>query len=248
MGCLWCYLDEAPLGSLLPTEHVLLVAVQHVTGMWVIRGMRMKAYFAATKVEAADAVKFGSLGAALTDAQHLAVGSPVGCIAVAKPKRRTPAETTIIKWAKEMKQKYMATGRLWAVQSNGTSGIGMPQQQFVMGGVQFPIQFGAISYPLYSAVFCSVLCCILKILNTLYSAVFRKCRIWANMPFCILSVFLNNERIHQNTLGIHSEAAAQLRWKMRTLGWGAPVTSFMRMSTFWALPRAEACSPRTAGT
>ena len=41
--------------------------------------------------------------------------------------------------------------------------------------------------------------------NTLYSAVFRKCRIWANMPFCILSVFLNNERIHQNTLGIHAK-------------------------------------------
>ena len=87
-------MSKAPLGSLLPTEHVLLVAVQHVTGMWVIRGMRMKAYFAATKVEAADAVKFGSPGAALTDAQHLAVGSPVGCIAVAKPKRRTAAETT----------------------------------------------------------------------------------------------------------------------------------------------------------
>ena len=88
---LFVVLDEAPLlGSLLPTEHVLLVAVQHVTGMWVIRGMRMKAYFAAIKVEAADAVKFGSLGAALTDAQHLAVGSPVGCIAVAKPRRKTP--------------------------------------------------------------------------------------------------------------------------------------------------------------
>ena len=25
------------------------------------------------------------------------------------------------------------------------------------------------------------------------------------MPFCILSVFLNNERIHQNTLGIHAK-------------------------------------------
>ena len=67
LGGLFVVLDEAPLGSLLPTEHVLLVAVQHVTGMWVIRGMRMKAYFAATKVEAADAAKFGSLGAALTD-------------------------------------------------------------------------------------------------------------------------------------------------------------------------------------
>ena len=74
------------------------------------------------------------------------------------------------------------------------------------GGVQFPIQFGTISYPLYSAVFCSVFYCILKNFgNTLYSAVFRKCRNWANVPFCILSVFLKNERIHQNTLKIHAE-------------------------------------------
>ena len=133
-GGLFVVLDEAPLGSLLPTEHVLLVAVQHVTGMWVIRGMRMKAYFAATKAEAADAAKFGSLGAALTDAQHLAVGSPVGCIAVAKPKRKTAVETTIFLWAREMEQRYMATGKLWVMQANGTRGIGMPQQQYVMGG------------------------------------------------------------------------------------------------------------------
>jgi hypothetical protein len=79
-------------------------------------------------------VRFGSLGAALTDAQHLAVSSPVGCIAVAKPKRRTPAETTIVEWAREMEQRYMATGKLWAVQANGTRGIGMPQQQYVIGG------------------------------------------------------------------------------------------------------------------
>ena len=65
-GGLFVVLDEAPLGSLLPTEHVLLVAVQHVTGMWVLSVMRMKAYCAAIKVEAADAAKFGSLGAALT--------------------------------------------------------------------------------------------------------------------------------------------------------------------------------------
>jgi hypothetical protein len=69
---------------------------------------------------------------------------------------------------------------------------------------------GAISYPIrsnfLSTVFCCILFCILKNSgNTLYSAVFRKCRIWANMPFCILSVFLNNERIHQNTLGIHAK-------------------------------------------
>ena len=28
----------------------------------------------------------------------------------------------------------MATGKLWAVQANGTRGIGMPQQQYVIGG------------------------------------------------------------------------------------------------------------------
>ena len=60
-GGLFVVLDEGPLGSLLPTERVLLVTVQHVTGMWILRGMRMKAYFAAIKVEAADAAKFGSL-------------------------------------------------------------------------------------------------------------------------------------------------------------------------------------------
>ena len=64
------------MGSLLQYEHVLLVAVQHVTGMWVVRGMRMKAYFAAVKIEAADALKYGSLMAAHNDAQHLVVGSP----------------------------------------------------------------------------------------------------------------------------------------------------------------------------
>ena len=31
-----------------------------------------------------------------------------------------------------------------------------PPPKVAGGGVQFPIQFGAISYPLYSAVFCSV--------------------------------------------------------------------------------------------
>ena len=70
-GGAFVVLDEAPMGSLLQNEHVLLVAVQHVTGMWVVRGMRMKAYFAAVKIEAADAVKYGSLMAALNDAQHL---------------------------------------------------------------------------------------------------------------------------------------------------------------------------------
>ena len=37
------------MGSLLANEHVLLVGVQHVTGMWVLRGMRMKAYTTNTR-------------------------------------------------------------------------------------------------------------------------------------------------------------------------------------------------------
>jgi hypothetical protein len=55
--------------------------------------------------------------------------------------------------------------------------------------VQFPIHCILLYFVLYSAVFLK------NFGNTLYSAVFRKCRIWANMPFCILSVFLNNERM-----------------------------------------------------
>ena len=60
-GGLFVVLDEAPIGRLLANEHVLLVGVQHVTGMWVLRGMRMKAYFSALKVDSTDAMKFGGL-------------------------------------------------------------------------------------------------------------------------------------------------------------------------------------------
>ena len=45
-GGLFVVLDEAPLvgqPACQSIEHVLLVGVQHVTGMWVLRGMRMKA-------------------------------------------------------------------------------------------------------------------------------------------------------------------------------------------------------------
>ena len=59
-------------------------------------------------------------------------------------------------------------------------------------------------YNFLSHVFCpyfAVFCRIFR--NTLYSAVFRKYRFWAKMTFRILSVFLNYERIHQNTLKIH---------------------------------------------
>ena len=93
-GGLFVVLDEAPMGSLLPKEHVLLVAVQHVNGTWVLRGMRMGAYFSAIRVEATDAAKYGSVKAALLDAQQLAVGIPAGSVALAKPRRRGATETT----------------------------------------------------------------------------------------------------------------------------------------------------------
>ena len=121
------------MGSLLANEHVLLVGEQHVTGMWVLRGMRMKAYFSALKVEAADASKYGGLEGALHDAQQLAVGSPAGCLAAVKPKRRGSTETSVMEWAREMEQQFMASGKLWALRSDGTLGLGMPQQTTVCG-------------------------------------------------------------------------------------------------------------------
>ena len=60
------------MGKLLANAHVLLVGVQHVTGMWVPRGMRMKAYLSAIKIESADAMNFGGVECALQDAQHIA--------------------------------------------------------------------------------------------------------------------------------------------------------------------------------
>ena len=51
-----------------------------------------------------------------------------------KPRRKSPAESTVAEWAKEMEQKYMTTGKLWAMRGDGTRGIGMPQQQYVSGG------------------------------------------------------------------------------------------------------------------
>ena len=54
------------MGKLLKDEHALLVGVQHVTGMWVLRGMRMKSYFSALRVEATDAAKFNGIEAALS--------------------------------------------------------------------------------------------------------------------------------------------------------------------------------------
>ena len=77
-GGLFVILNGAPMGSLLAKEHVLLVGVQHVSGMWVLRGMRMGAYVAALRIEAHEVGRCGSLKQALQDAQQLAVGFPNG--------------------------------------------------------------------------------------------------------------------------------------------------------------------------
>ena len=89
----------------------------------------MRAYFSALKVEAADALKYGGMEAALQDAQQLAVGSSAGCLAAAKPKRRGSTETSVMEWAREIEQRRMASGRSWAMAAHGTVGLGMPQQQ-----------------------------------------------------------------------------------------------------------------------
>ena len=124
------------------------MAVQHVTGMWVLRGMRMKAYFSAIKVETADAAKYGSLGAALIDAQHLVVGSPVGCVAIAKPKRRGSTETTVMEWAREVEQRYMATGRMWAMQ-----GVSWSRHVSGLRATGILASPGALSAPCARAIF-----------------------------------------------------------------------------------------------
>ena len=133
-GGLMVVLGEAPLPSLLKDEHVLLIAVQHVTGMWVIRGMRMIGVLCGAQDRKSDAVKYGSEGNALADAQQLAVGSPAGCLVAPKARRKSKNETTVSDWAREMEQRLMASGKLWAVRGDGTMGIGMPQQQFIAGG------------------------------------------------------------------------------------------------------------------
>jgi hypothetical protein len=127
-------LDEAPVGSLLPREHVLLVAVQRTDGLWVLRGMRIGAYFSAIKVKATDVVKYGSADAAVLDAQQLAVGIPDGNVATAKPRRVGATETTVTEWVREVERRYLATGGMWATQGDGTEGLGMPQLQYVVGG------------------------------------------------------------------------------------------------------------------
>ena len=125
------------MGSLLAKEHVLLVGVQHVSGMWVLRGMLMGAYVAALRIEAHEVGRCGSLKQALQDAQQLAVGFPNGGAAAAKARRKGSAEASVVEWARGMEQELVASGWLWVVQANGTRGLGKPQHQFVAGG-DFP--------------------------------------------------------------------------------------------------------------
>ena len=133
-GGVFVVLDEAPVGSLLPHEHVLLVAVQRVDGLWVLRGMRIAAYFSAMKAENEDAVKHGSAKQALLDAQQMVGGMPSGNVATAKPRRVGSTETTVAEWVRGVERRYLATGYLWSKRDDGTEGLGMPQLQFVVGG------------------------------------------------------------------------------------------------------------------
>ena len=133
-GGVFVALDEAPVGSLLHEEHVLLVAVQRVDGVWVLRGMRIGAYFSAMMVEAADVAKYGSAKLAVLNAQQMAVGMPSENVATAKPRRIGPAEATVAEWVRGMERRYLTTGYMWSSQGDGTEGLGMPQLQFVVGG------------------------------------------------------------------------------------------------------------------
>ena len=133
-GGVFVALDEAPVGSLLPYEHVLLVAVQRVDGLWVLRGMRIGAYFSAMRVENEDAVKHGSAKQAVLDAQQMVGDMPSGNVATAKPRRIGSTETTVAEWVRGVERRYLAMGYLWSSRGDGTEGLGMPQLQFVVGG------------------------------------------------------------------------------------------------------------------
>ena len=124
------------MGSLLAKELLLplLVGVQHVSGMWVLRGMRMGAYLSAIKVEATEVVRFGGLKEALQDAQQLAVGSPADCLTAVRLRQKGSTVASVVEWAREMEHALVTSGWLWVVQSDGTVGLGMPQHQFVAGG------------------------------------------------------------------------------------------------------------------
>jgi hypothetical protein len=127
-------LDEAPVGSLLPYEHVLLVAVQRVDGLWVLRGMRIAAYFSAMKAENEDVLKHGSAKQAVLEAQQVVGDMPSGNVATAKPRRIGSTETTVAEWVRGVERRYLATGYMWSKRGDGTEGLGMPQLKFVVGG------------------------------------------------------------------------------------------------------------------
>ena len=135
LGGLFVVLAEAPLPSILQAEHVLLVAVQHVTGMWVLRGMRMKAYIDAVMLEKRDTARWGGMQNAHNEAQLQAVGSLADGMPAPKARRRSATEVSVNKWARGMEASFMTSGKMWSVQSDGSAGMGMPQQQFISGGV-----------------------------------------------------------------------------------------------------------------
>ena len=110
------------------------MAVQRVDGLWALRGMRIGVYFSAIKVEAADVVKYGSVNAAVLDAQQMTVGIPDGNVATAKPRWVGATETTVAEWVRGVERRYLAMGSMWASRGDGTEGLGMPQLQYVVGG------------------------------------------------------------------------------------------------------------------
>jgi hypothetical protein len=122
------------VGSLLPYEHELLVAVQRVDGLWVLRGMRIAAYFSAMKAENEDVLKHGSAKQAVLEAQQVVGDVPSGNVATAKPRRTGSTETTVAEWVRGVERRYLATGYMWSKRGDGTEGLGMPQLQFVVGG------------------------------------------------------------------------------------------------------------------
>ena len=93
------------------------------------------AYVTALKTEALEVARCGGLKQALQDAQQLAVGSAAGDFAVVKRRRKGSTEALVVEWAREMERELASSGWLWEAKSDGTVGLGLPQNQFVSGGV-----------------------------------------------------------------------------------------------------------------
>ena len=129
-GGQWVVVAEAPMPKVLEDEHVLTVALQHPSGRWVVRSIRMRTYFAAIKVEHADGLKHGSRQGAAFDAQQFAV-RPLG----RRTKPRVDKASQVVRdYAVEKEQEFMASGELWARRADGMPGWGLPQQYFIAGG------------------------------------------------------------------------------------------------------------------